>query len=437
MSRNKGFLFIVLVLWCGAELCFAEKWVKCHVVNLSGAPVKGITVEVVASKPPSIPTDRSGYTKILVKDSVKVDQEIEIEFIDPSHQYALLIPDDRRIKAPPPDGFATIVLAKPGDIRILQHGKVMVQIAATVLARGDRLARGSDPLPEDEARIQALKDISENLGFAASELSNALRAWAKGAKQQYEVGVAALYEGKYARAAEALKTSFKQKYPTFFSLRESTFQSAKLWGLAAMKNHDYKEAATAFSNALEVQPGALNERELLGDCFFELKQYAEAEEQYSKLTKQDEDNEYAAEGYERLARVFEAQGRMTEAATALFDAAETVYDNEYPEGSLGWYQSVADFLEKHGTDDALLDTVYEKIIEVQEFANERPEYDEETAEKLVNLRIKRRDFGLAANVYEDAIEWGVYNHNDPQIRKKIDELNAKQKLEDQQSKAPK
>ena len=189
---------LLLVVMCGMAL--AEQGILVvHVSDPQDRPIQAVSLAAQGDGSTGAPTNGQGRTRIALAVQTRAKTWVTLQIIRPQN-LVFVSPWNKRVQVPPFDNesenFVPVVLIKRGDRLALESGQALVAITAKVNeANSTKVGRDSGGTRSDP-KI-ALEDVAHEFGLAPSEVDEAIRAWGKKTTDQYEKGLAALYEQAY------------------------------------------------------------------------------------------------------------------------------------------------------------------------------------------------------------------------------------------------
>src|SRR5205807_2720399 len=94
--------------------------------------------------------------------------------------------------------------------------------------------------------------VAKQYGLTAEGVDQAIRAWGTKISDPYRLGLNALYQHDYAKAAGLLEQSLRKREET--GSQHDVSESAWFLGQSLYKEGKYQESVTAFRRSLELQP---------------------------------------------------------------------------------------------------------------------------------------------------------------------------------------
>jgi tetratricopeptide (TPR) repeat protein len=231
----------------------------------------------------------------------------------------------------------------------------VVEAAYQVYASQAPLILGSEENPPQSPRLDdaALARKAEELGFTPKELAEAIDAWARAVEDNYEKGLAALYERRFAEASQLILKSIpsppgdllkryvplaRAEYEQGHYAAAESFLRIVLavhsddpmilnnLGLVLAKEGNYAEAEPLYQRALAIaekglgpnHPAVATKLNNLALLYYSQGKYAEAEPLYKRALAIDEkalgpNHPDVATNLNNLALLFKSQGKYTEA----------------------------------------------------------------------------------------------------------------------------
>jgi tetratricopeptide (TPR) repeat protein len=400
-----------------------------RVTNLRHGGLGGIVLapaDTVGDRSSVSDTD-SGDLRIRLDDKVQENTAVALTIIEPKGKYAFLSPMDGKVQIPP---FAsgrkqTVVLVEAHDKGILHEGEVVLAITAEVLKLGEG-STASVHKKEVPDREEAIDAVAKLIQLDSGEVQAAIDEWiAEKKTDPFQEGVAALYQQRYANASELLSVSAKNRIERFQKARNEAYDATRLLGDSLYKLKRFQEAVGAYEEALKAKPNdeaALYSLAVAAEATGDL---TKAEQAYIGASNFAEAGKEMAEVKESLGNFYVKNGRYKDALEAFSDANEMAFNDEYPEGDLGYLDNIINLLTKHAIDDKALAQAYEDMIERQWHANERPSWDEGTAKDLIALYVKMKDYEAAIAFYQEHLEDGVYD--DKYVRQQVQKFEELEK----------
>lgn len=169
------------------------------------------------------------------------------------------------------------------------------------------------PVPVSGDLTQALALLQQGKLIQAEKLlAELMKAQPRNPTHHYLAGYAALQSGRHAQAAAAMGKAIE--------LGLSDAAAFYHYGCALAALGRYLEAATVFEKSLALKPDFLPARTNLASCRFELRDFAQAEQQYRQVLASDPRDLAACHN---LGQVFYLTQRIGEAIEYFERAAET------------------------------------------------------------------------------------------------------------------
>jgi tetratricopeptide (TPR) repeat protein len=413
-----------------------DHFLQLRIVNIRGEGIPGVVLAPtdVRGDPSSISDTGTGYLRIKLKDTVKANTTITLTVVNPKHRYVFLSPPNGRVPIPTFDSpiIQQVILIVAGERGILSDGGVMLIVTTAVLQLGDdsvASAHKKEPISRD----QAIENLAEALGLQSRDVEGAINSWIiQKDGGQRQKAIAAQYDKHYEDASRLFAASLENGFSKD-QKNPYAYDDARFLGDSLYKQHLYKNAVGAYEQALKAKPSDPAVLYSLGVASLAAGDVQKAEKAFRSVTAlEDPDypdiDDFRLEAAESLDAIFERQGRFEEALAILKDANEWSFDAEYPENNTEYLGTIIELLVKHPIDDHALVRAYEEWIDRLDRANERPEFDNYSARKLIQLYLKMHRFS-------DAIGF-LQSHSDAYgedyVKKRTLRIQAMQKQFEQQ-----
>jgi len=390
-GRAGALVFAVVVAAQVAGASPQRLTLRIQVRDILEEPISGVEVRPDAGGTGGPPTDAFGETRIALDPGVAAGDVITMrvaEGISGLTDLVLLSPLDRRVFVPSPDSptqnFATIVIARRGDLDILLRAAAVADIAGEVVNEGlapsaaddsgvgteapagrapvppgtvDDAAPGEVPalgtsgamvewLARRESAVvsqaadaeairqgrldRALQQVSAALGLEPIAVDVAIRELLPGSASALDRGVAALYLGDLDAGIRELSDALELAAEGSEAEPRERFNAALFLGHARFAEGRFGAAASAYRQALAVRqdPMVLN---YLGVALYRAAEYDEAEEVLLRSLALIErvavdGSVYLATTLHNLGALYHAQGRYRE-AQPLYERSLAIFES--------------------------------------------------------------------------------------------------------------
>jgi tetratricopeptide (TPR) repeat protein len=322
MKRVVNIILIVTILHLFAHTADAAQ-ITVMAEDIKGIMVKNVIFVCIATGAKSPPTTTEGRTKVALPDGVKPGQRIELQVSRVSTDqpdWVFLSPWDRMVSVHAAGEYTKIVLVRRGDRDALQSGEFSKAMAHRILAEIGKASTPDQPVTEQQ-RHNILVAEAMRVGLKPEEVDHAIRIWKERAQDPYDIGIAALYDGNYPKAAEQLAKSLKLREEQEAEFREKVADAAYFLGQALSEQGQYVQATESYRKALERRPDDAFTMNAYGMALVQAGNYNEAESQLKRsleiAEKTWKDHREVATSLNNLAVLYRKQGRYA-AAEPLF-----------------------------------------------------------------------------------------------------------------------
>jgi tetratricopeptide (TPR) repeat protein len=286
MKHLPGILLLVIVLHLSASAAAAVQ-ITIVAEDYKGRPVKDVHFTSLATGAVSAPTTAEGRTKVELPAGLKPGDDAELNVgrvHDAQPDWVFISPWNRIVKVPKPGDYYKVVLARRGDREALESGDGLRAMTASILAETSKAATPQQPVTEEQ-RKRILEEQAARFGLPAAEIDKAIMAWKERAQDPYDIGIAALYERNYPKAAEQLEKSLKVRKTQEAEFREKVAEAAYFLGQAQYEQGHYAQAAESYRQALERRPDDALTMNAYGLTLVETGKYQEAEPLLKRSTE--------------------------------------------------------------------------------------------------------------------------------------------------------
>jgi tetratricopeptide (TPR) repeat protein len=235
-----------------------------HVRDVKDRPLAGVEIATEGDGGKGT-SDPVGKVRIRLAPQTLPGQRVTLQIVTAPGKRDLVFisPWDRITQVPPFDNesnnYVPTVVADRADQDLLRDSRAARAMAANInkanTPQGIGGARGGGET-EDERRQRSLREVAQYYGFAAADVDAAIREWGRKTTDPYEVGLAALYERDYPRAAKQLSDSLEMRKKEEAKAQQAaeqaqakTADAAFFLGQAMYEQGRYREAVTAYREA--------------------------------------------------------------------------------------------------------------------------------------------------------------------------------------------
>jgi tetratricopeptide (TPR) repeat protein len=235
-TPRRVFWVFALALFLPSSLPAEEGILVVHVEDTIGHPIVGVVLAPKGDGAVGPPTDRTGRTRIRLAPATRPGYSVTLQIIPGKGgpDWVFVSPPKQRTPVPcftnESDCFVSVVLGERGSQLLLASSRAIEAMAARVLEKlGPRLEK-SKVAEEEHKRVLAQQ--AAIFGLEPEEIDRAIRAWGTKAKDPYEIGLAALYEGDYPKAEEQLVRSLEIRRKTLTDARAGIAEAVSFLGQA-------------------------------------------------------------------------------------------------------------------------------------------------------------------------------------------------------------
>jgi tetratricopeptide (TPR) repeat protein len=340
MKHLPGILLFVVVMHLSASAA-ATNQITVVAEDIKGILVKDVRFTSLATGVVSAPTTAEGRTKVTLPADLRPGEDAELKvgrLRDIQPDWVFISPWDGRVKVPTPSGYCKVVLARRGDREALESGDGARAMTTSILAEFSKQTTPQQPLTEEQ-RKHILGEQAERFGLPAAEIDKAIKAWRERAQDPYDIGIAALYERNYSKAADQLEKALQIRKKQETESREKVVEAAYFLGQTQYEQGHYAQGAESYSEALKRRPDDPLIMNAYGLTLQAAGKYYEAEplfkrslEIYEKVLGKDHAN--VATALNNLANLYRTQGKYAEAEPLFkrsLDVRENVLGKDHPD----------------------------------------------------------------------------------------------------------
>jgi tetratricopeptide (TPR) repeat protein len=227
-----------------------------HVKDVQHHPIRGVEIGVEGDGGFSITGD-DGKARIKLARDTREKSWVALQILKspPGKDFMMVSPWDYKTLVPPfeneSENFIEVVVVQSGDRTALESGTVLKALAEKInqanAPKTDQQGRQLDPTAN-------LAAVAKQYGLVPDGVDQAIRAWGKKATDQYEAGIAALYEQNYPKASEELADSLQQREKELQSNENSVADAACFLGVSLYEEGRYRDSAAAYRRYLQLRP---------------------------------------------------------------------------------------------------------------------------------------------------------------------------------------
>lgn len=320
--KHRAPWLLALALACPLPLWAEEGILVVHVEDTKGNPVSGLEIAPKGDGAPGAPTDRLGKTRLRLAPATRPGQWVSLQLLPRKNgpDWVFVSPWNQRTLIPSfaneSENYVPAVVGERGNRDLLASDQALKALAARTLEQiGPRLDKSEIT---DEERKRVLNDQAAAFGLKPDEVDKAIRAWGAKATDPYDAGLAALYERNYPKATERLEESLESRRKELNKAQVRVADAAMFLGMARYEQGQYKEAISAYREALEAGGESVGALSNLGLALLDLGDLESAQSPLQLALELSEttygpEHPYVATCLNRLALLYVEQGRYSEA----------------------------------------------------------------------------------------------------------------------------
>lgn len=320
--KPRALWVLALALALSSPLRAEEGILVVHVEDTKGSPVSGVELAPKGDGAPGAPTDRLGKTRLRLAPATQPGQWATLQILPRKSgpDWVFVSPWNQRTLVPSfaneSENYVPAVVGERGSRDLLASDQALKAMAARTLEQiGPRLDK-SEITQEERKRV--LTEQAAAFGLKPDEVDKAIREWGAKATDPYDAGLAALYERNYPKAAERLEESLEERRKGLNEAKTKVAEAALFLGKARYEQKQYKEAASAFREALEVGGEDISVLHNLGQALLELEDLEGAKLPLQRALGLSEtiwgpEHPYVATSLNGLGFLYALQGRPNDA----------------------------------------------------------------------------------------------------------------------------
>jgi tetratricopeptide (TPR) repeat protein len=292
LCRTNFALMFGSLLCAAGSLLWAESGVLVvHVKDVQQRPIRGIQIGVEGDGGSSTTGD-DGKARIALAKDTKEKSWVSLQILKspPGKDFVMVSPWDHRSVVASfeneSENFVEVVVVQRGDRAALESGSVLA--AATAQINKANAPKTADRPSLQEDPKANLATIAERYGLAPYDLDQAIRAWGAKATDAYDVGLAALYEGNYARASAQIADSLQHREERLASDQKAVADAAFFLGLSLSEEGKYRDSANAYQRCLQLRPSDTTTMSNLGASLMEAGEFGSADRLFRQALALDE-----------------------------------------------------------------------------------------------------------------------------------------------------
>jgi len=268
-----------------------------HVRDVKDRPLIGVEIATEGDGGTG-KSDPKGKARIRLASQTRPGHRVTLQIVTAPGKRDLVFisPWDRTAQVPPFDNesnnYVPTVVADRADQELLRDSRGVKALAANInkanTPQGIGEAKGGGE-SEEERRQRSLREVAQYYGFAPADVDAAIREWGRKTTDPYEVGLAALYERDYPKAAKQLSDSLEMRKKEEVQAQQAveqaqakTADAAFFLGQTLYAQGRYREAVPTYREAMARRgddPVTLN---ALALSLFQTADYAGAEPLYRR-----------------------------------------------------------------------------------------------------------------------------------------------------------
>jgi tetratricopeptide (TPR) repeat protein len=307
------------------------------VKDIDHSSLKDIQLSPVGRGDSSSLSQSDGRCRMKLPDETQPGELVTLQVSSAPYKYVIVWPLSQEVSVPPWSGRSKngveVVLAKAGDIGILQNGQVILAMTVRVLHLGNP-SPTNEKTPGQEDLHKALLTVAGEFGLKPDDVDLAIRSFKSKPKSKdtLEAGLANLYQEKYNAATTLLSEALESRVHALGEAQRQVSEAAHYLGIGYFRQKQYDLAEKAFQTAVEATPKDSENLDYLASTLEEEKKYPGAEAIYAReIAAMTGGEDYQPEGevdedielykvYVSIARVQEAQGKYSAAESNLTGA---------------------------------------------------------------------------------------------------------------------
>ncbi len=310
-------------------------YVVVQVEDAQGHPVRHLEIGVKGYGSSQLTGD-DGKAKLRVGSAIRENDHLTLIILHspPGRDFVMVSPWSNQERVPPfedkPDNYIPVVVVQRGDRAALENNiglaSLTEQITKTIATK-----MSGQPSASEQGE-SALNTVARIYGQDPDELDRRIRAWGERTEDPYQLGLAKLYERKFADATKELGNSLKirkddlQKAHVDVARATRAVESAAFFlGISLYEEGKYKKASDSYLEALKVAPDDPVIMNNAAVTFQQLAEYVRAEAFYRQLLSTNSIDELThAIVLNNLGSLMEEEGRYDQ-AQKLFDDAVAAF----------------------------------------------------------------------------------------------------------------